>query len=256
MRADEAGGLRHPVEGDVGQQLVLGEHRLGIAVAVAPGAELLDDPRRQRHRRVVERDADGLRLGALDLLVAGLFGSERSGGSSAARSRPPISPASGSAPAGAGAGAHVQVQAGDVRRVAGRHLRPDDRAPVAALHAVAARSRAAPSAPLRAGRSAPGPSRARAAPPRSRTRESTASRRRRRRRRRRRAPTGSVSGPMIFVNSAIEPGQPWVTSSGRAPGCRDRRCTKCTVRPSMVVVNCSSALSRRSCARQSNESRQ
>ena len=37
---------------------------------------------------------------------------------------------------------------------------------------------------------------------------------------------GSVSGPMIFVNSAIDPGQPWVTSNGNAFGCLDRRWTK------------------------------
>ena len=68
--------LRHPVERDVGQQFVLGEHRFRIAVAVAPGAELLDDPGGEADRRIVQRDADGLRLGALDLLVAGLLGLE------------------------------------------------------------------------------------------------------------------------------------------------------------------------------------
>ena len=39
--------LRHPVERDVGQQVVLGEAPLDVAVAVAPGPELLDDPGRE-----------------------------------------------------------------------------------------------------------------------------------------------------------------------------------------------------------------
>ena len=38
------GGLGGPVERVVGQQLVFREHGLGVAVAVAPRAELLDDP--------------------------------------------------------------------------------------------------------------------------------------------------------------------------------------------------------------------
>ena len=45
--------LRHPVDHHVGQQLVLREPRLGVAVAVAPGAELLHDPGGQPRRRVV-----------------------------------------------------------------------------------------------------------------------------------------------------------------------------------------------------------
>ena len=44
--------------------------RLRIAVAVAPGPELLDDPGRQPDRRIVQRHAEGLRLRALDLLIA------------------------------------------------------------------------------------------------------------------------------------------------------------------------------------------
>ena len=39
--------LRHPVERDVGQQVVLGEAPLDVAVAVAPRPELLDDPGRE-----------------------------------------------------------------------------------------------------------------------------------------------------------------------------------------------------------------
>ena len=62
---------------------------------------------------------------------------------------------------------------------------------------------------------------------------------------------GSVSGPMIFVNSAIEPGQPCVTASASAFGLLERWWMKWTVRPSMVVVNWLNWLSRRSAARQS-----
>ena len=50
---------------------------LRVAVAVAPGAELLDDPGRQPDRRVVQREADRLRLRALNLLIARLLGLER-----------------------------------------------------------------------------------------------------------------------------------------------------------------------------------
>ncbi len=37
---------------------------------------------------------------------------------------------------------------------------------------------------------------------------------------------GSVSGPMTSRNSAIEPGQPWVSSSGTASGAAERTCRK------------------------------
>src|SRR5262249_27648461 len=62
--------VRDPVERDVGEELVLGEAALDVAVAVRPSAEFLDDPGRQPDRRVLEAVADRLRLRALDLLVA------------------------------------------------------------------------------------------------------------------------------------------------------------------------------------------
>ena len=68
--------------------------------------------------------------------------------------------------------------------------------------------------------------------------------------------TGSVRGPMIFVNSAMEPGQPWVMTSGSASGCGDRWWMKWMSRSPMTVLYWSKALSRRSCSRQSNSSRQ
>ncbi len=55
-------GPGHPVDGHVGEQLVTGERALGVTVAVAPAAELLDDPREQPGRRVVERRTERLRL--------------------------------------------------------------------------------------------------------------------------------------------------------------------------------------------------
>ena len=61
-----ADGAGDPVEHDVGQQLVLGEAALDVAVAVAPGAELLDDPGGQPGRRVGQADRPASAAGALD----------------------------------------------------------------------------------------------------------------------------------------------------------------------------------------------
>ena len=47
---------------------------------------------------------------------------------------------------------------------------------------------------------------------------------------------GSVMGPMIFMNSITEPGQPWVMISGSAFSCFERTCRKWMSRPSMVVL--------------------
>jgi hypothetical protein len=63
--------------------------------------------------------------------------------------------------------------------------------------------------------------------------------------------SGSVSGPMTDSNSMIEPGQPWVRTSGRAPSCGERTCRKWTSSPPIAVVNCGSAFSRASVRRQS-----
>jgi hypothetical protein len=49
---------------------------------------------------------------------------------------------------------------------------------------------------------------------------------------------------MSFMNSTTEPGQPWVMTSGSAPGSGDRTCTKCMVWPSMTVVNWGNSFSR------------
>src|SRR5436305_9759610 len=67
-RADRAG---EPVEADIREELILAEHRLDIAAAIRPGAELVDDPRRQPRRRVGQCISERLRPGALDRLVAG-----------------------------------------------------------------------------------------------------------------------------------------------------------------------------------------
>ena len=47
---------------------------------------------------------------------------------------------------------------------------------------------------------------------------------------------GSVSGPMIFNCSMIDPGQPWVTITGKAFGCFDFTWMKWMSSPSMLVT--------------------
>jgi hypothetical protein len=67
---------------------------------------------------------------------------------------------------------------------------------------------------------------------------------------------GSVRGAMILVNSTIDPGQPWVISSGNASGCPDRWWMKWMSRPSISVVKWSNLFSADSLARQSYSVRQ
>ena len=62
---------RDPVEHHVREQLVLGERPFDVAVAVAPGAELLDDPRRAARPASRRARSRGLRLRALDRRVPG-----------------------------------------------------------------------------------------------------------------------------------------------------------------------------------------
>src|SRR5579864_5756798 len=68
--------LRDPIDHHVGQQLILGEAALDVAAAIAPGAELLDDPSGKTGRRIVEAVGERLRLGALNPLVAGFIAPE------------------------------------------------------------------------------------------------------------------------------------------------------------------------------------
>jgi hypothetical protein len=62
---------------------------------------------------------------------------------------------------------------------------------------------------------------------------------------------GSVSGPISFRNSAIEPGQPWVKMRGIAFGFLDLAWMKWISSPSIVVRNCGKRLSSDSNRRQS-----
>ncbi len=62
---------------------------------------------------------------------------------------------------------------------------------------------------------------------------------------------GSVSRSMIFSCSMIEPGHPWLTTSGSASSCRERTWMKWMSRPSISVMNCGSAFSSASHLRQS-----
>src|SRR5258708_23194735 len=68
----ETGGgvdrLRDPVDHDVGEQFVFTEGSLNVALAIAPGAELFDDPACQACGRVIE--SIGKRLGACALDTA------------------------------------------------------------------------------------------------------------------------------------------------------------------------------------------
>ena len=54
---------------------------------------------------------------------------------------------------------------------------------------------------------------------------------------------GSVSGPMIFSCSMIEPGQPCVTISGSASSCRERTWMKWMSSPSISVTKFGSPFS-------------
>ena len=62
---------------------------------------------------------------------------------------------------------------------------------------------------------------------------------------------GSVSGPMIFSCSTIDPGQPWQTTSGSASSCFERTWMKWISRPSISVTKLGRAFSRASHLRQS-----
>jgi len=66
-------GLGHPVDGDSGEELVLGEASFYLPVTVAPGAPLLDNPGCQSHWRIVEPVGQGLGFGPLDMGVSALF---------------------------------------------------------------------------------------------------------------------------------------------------------------------------------------
>ena len=62
---------------------------------------------------------------------------------------------------------------------------------------------------------------------------------------------GSVSGPMIFSCSMTEPGQPWLTTSGKASSCFERTWMKWMFSPSISVMKCGRAFSVASHFRQS-----
>jgi hypothetical protein len=62
---------------------------------------------------------------------------------------------------------------------------------------------------------------------------------------------GSVRGPTTSSSSMIEPGQPWVMTSGKASWCRDLTWMNCTSSPSSSVVNWGRAFSFFSQRRQS-----
>ena len=124
-------------------------------------------------------------------------------------------------------------------------VRRHHRAPVAALRAEARVAEAAHQLGPQRGDALRRPCPARAGDRRSRSPASTARRRRRRRPDRRRARAGSVSGPMIFVNSATEPGQPCVMTSGSGFGPLPRAWMKWMPSPPTAARNCGNAFSAR-----------
>ena len=115
---------RHPVDHDVGEQLVLRIGLLDVAGVITPAVVLLDDPGRKASRRVMQSVAQRLRPRALDLVVAEAV--RLAVGRPAQRD---------------GAAQHAlaadDVQAGQARGVLARHPARHRRAPVRAVHAVA-----------------------------------------------------------------------------------------------------------------------
>ena len=61
--------LGGPVDGDVGEELILGVAALDISVAVTPFAVSLNDPRGEPRRRVIQCVGEGLGLGPLHVEV-------------------------------------------------------------------------------------------------------------------------------------------------------------------------------------------
>src|SRR5258706_2400130 len=61
--------LRDPVDHDVGEQFVFTEGSLNVALAIAPGAELFDDPACQTRGRVIEPIGKRLGTCALDTAI-------------------------------------------------------------------------------------------------------------------------------------------------------------------------------------------
>ena len=105
-----------------------------MAVAVAPGAELLHDPGEQPGRRVVERDAERLRLGRLLERVAGLLALELLHGGEI---RLVLVGERAPGPSGGSAIGMLRWMRRAVLRIERADPRRDLRAPVAALRAVA-----------------------------------------------------------------------------------------------------------------------
>jgi hypothetical protein len=66
-------GLRDPVDGDGGEQLVLDEASFHLPTAVAPGPPFLDNPGGQAGWGVIQSVGQGLGFGALDMGIATLF---------------------------------------------------------------------------------------------------------------------------------------------------------------------------------------
>src|SRR5712691_8233818 len=128
-------GLGDPVDGDGGEQLVLGEALFHLPTAVAPGTPLLDNPGGQPRWGVIQPVGQGLGFGTLDMGISTLFQlpvrprfQERAlGDRQFAHARLPTSGCSGY---------RGRVNANDLTRVGKTQAGRYSRAPVAALGAV------------------------------------------------------------------------------------------------------------------------
>jgi hypothetical protein len=64
---------RQPIEHDIGEKHIAAEMSVDVAIAIAPAAKLLDDPRGEADGRVGERVGERLRPGTHDRRIAGLL---------------------------------------------------------------------------------------------------------------------------------------------------------------------------------------
>ena len=60
----------HPIDHDVGQELVTGKDAFDIACTIAPSPKFFDDPSCESNGRIIQAVTQGLRLGCLLMAVA------------------------------------------------------------------------------------------------------------------------------------------------------------------------------------------
>ena len=123
--------VRRPVEHQIREQRIARKRLLDVSIAVAPGAELLNDPRREARRRIGLGKREGIGPRALDVAVARFDGLE--GVTSRQRRLVLVTQLARRW----GRHHEIEVDGDHVIGVGGGHLRGGDAAPIAALHAIA-----------------------------------------------------------------------------------------------------------------------